>query len=61
MARLARLSIVNVPHHVTQRGNARQCILASDAERAARKLGNFPSVPMFLMAALVANCYEGLK
>jgi putative transposase len=33
MARLARLSIVNVPHHVTQRGNARQFILATDAER----------------------------
>lgn len=34
MARLARIAVVNVPHHVTQRGNARQFILASDPERA---------------------------
>ncbi|MGC1482658.1 MAG: transposase [Candidatus Acidiferrum sp.] len=33
MARLARISVVNVPHHVTQRGNARQFLLASDSER----------------------------
>jgi putative transposase len=33
MARLSRIALVNVPHHVTQRGNARQFILASDAER----------------------------
>jgi len=33
MARLARIAVVNIPHHVTQRGNARQFILASDAER----------------------------
>lgn len=33
MARLARIVAVNVPHHVTQRGNARQSILTSDAER----------------------------
>lgn len=33
MARLARVSVVNVPHHVTQRGNARQFLLASDTER----------------------------
>jgi putative transposase len=33
MSRLARISIVNIPYHVTQRGNARQFILASDAER----------------------------
>jgi len=33
MARLARIVAVNVPHHVTQRGNARQFILTSDAER----------------------------
>jgi putative transposase len=33
VARLARIVIVNLPHHVTQRGNARQFILASDAER----------------------------
>ena len=33
MARLARVVIVDVAHHVTQRGNGRQFILASDAER----------------------------
>ncbi len=33
MARLARIVVVNVPHHVTQRGNARQFLLASDGER----------------------------
>ena len=30
---MARIAIVNVPHHVTQRGNARQFILACDEER----------------------------
>jgi len=34
VARLARVIIVDVAHHVTQRGNARQFILASDADRA---------------------------
>src|SRR5579863_6204356 len=33
MARPARVAVVNLPHHVTQRGNARQFILASDSER----------------------------
>jgi len=33
MARLPRVVIVDVPHHVTQRGNARQVILAGDANR----------------------------
>ena len=33
MARLPRVVIVDVPHHVTQRGNARQVILASEADR----------------------------
>ena len=33
MARLARVVAVDVPHHVTQRANARQFILNSDAER----------------------------
>ncbi|MGC1617555.1 MAG: transposase [Candidatus Acidiferrum sp.] len=33
MARLSRIVVVNVPHHVTQRGNARQFILADDRER----------------------------
>jgi hypothetical protein len=34
MARLARIAVVNVPQHVSQHGNARQFLLASDAERA---------------------------
>jgi len=34
MARLARIAVVDVPHHVTQRGNARQFVLAEDRERA---------------------------
>lgn len=33
MARLARVVVVNIPHHVTQRGNARQIILGNDADR----------------------------
>ena len=34
MARLARIAVVNIPYHVTQRGNARQFVLACDQERA---------------------------
>jgi len=34
MARLSRVVVVNVPHHVTQRGNARRFILDCDADRA---------------------------
>lgn len=33
MPRFARIAIANIPHHVTQRGNARQFILATDEER----------------------------
>ena len=33
MARLARVVAVDVAHHVTQRGNRREYILASDSER----------------------------
>jgi REP-associated tyrosine transposase len=33
MARLPRVVVVDIPHHVTQRGNARQVILSSDADR----------------------------
>ena len=33
MARFPRVVVVDVPHHVTQRGNARQVILASDNDR----------------------------
>jgi len=34
MARLARVVAVGVPHHVTQRGNGRQYILACDPDRS---------------------------
>ena len=35
VARLARVVVAEVAHHVTQRGNARQFLLASEAERFA--------------------------
>jgi putative transposase len=35
MARLARIVIPGVPHHVTQRGNRRLPIFFSDEDRAA--------------------------
>jgi hypothetical protein len=34
MTRLRRIVAVNVPHHLTQRGNARQHILNRDEDRA---------------------------
>ena len=34
MARLARVVVAGIPHHITQRGNARRFILDSDADRA---------------------------
>ena len=33
MARLPRVVVAGVAHHVTQRGNARQFLLATDSER----------------------------
>src|ERR1700726_3087187 len=33
MARFARVIALGVPHHITQRGNARRFILESDADR----------------------------
>src|SRR5690348_7839127 len=35
MARLPRVVVVDVPHHVTQRGNSRQVIFSTDADRRA--------------------------
>jgi putative transposase len=35
MARLPRVVIVDLPHHVTQRGNARQVIFSGDSDRLA--------------------------
>src|SRR5277367_5266883 len=34
MARLPRVAIPDLPHHVTQRGNARQPVFAHDSDRA---------------------------
>jgi putative transposase len=34
MARLPRVAIPDIPHHVTQRGNARQPVFAHDSDRA---------------------------
>src|ERR1700757_4005208 len=34
MARMPRIAAINIPYHVTQRGNARQFLLATDEERA---------------------------
>src|SRR6185437_5397956 len=33
MARLPRVVAVDIPHHVTQRGNARQVVFSQDADR----------------------------
>jgi putative transposase len=33
MGRFARVVVVDVPHHITQRGNARQVILDNDSDR----------------------------
>jgi hypothetical protein len=33
MARLPRVVVVDVAHHVTQRGNARQVVFENDADR----------------------------
>ena len=33
VARLPRVVVLDVAHHVTQRGNGRQCILATGSER----------------------------
>jgi putative transposase len=33
MARLARVVAVGVPHHITQRGNARRFILQDEVDR----------------------------
>ena len=35
MARLPRIVVADVAHHVTQRGNARQVILGNDPDRVA--------------------------
>jgi hypothetical protein len=38
MARLARVIAVGVPHHITQRGNARRFILQEEERRRRRKV-----------------------
>ena len=39
MARFARVIALGVPHHITQRGNARRFILDSDAQRICQLPG----------------------
>ena len=41
MARMGRIAAVNIPYHVTQRGNARQFLLATD-NRANRDSARQP-------------------
>ena len=50
MGRFARVVAVDVPHHVTQRGNARQLILDGDTDRAGGPVPigdkNIPDCPI---------------
>ena len=46
MARVARIVVADVAHHVTQRGNGRQFILATDAERARPSAEDRRSAPL---------------
>jgi putative transposase len=55
MARFPRVVVVDVPHHVTQRGNARQVILASDADRATY-LGLLHRYSLLRGLALLGYC-----
>jgi putative transposase len=55
MARFARVVIVDVPHHVTQRGNARQVILGSDADRVTY-LGLLAKYSQLHGVALLGYC-----
>jgi hypothetical protein len=48
MARIPRIVAVNIPHHVTQRGNAPQFILSGDTERLLAKKWKCPVCPRFL-------------
>ena len=43
MGRFARVRVANVAYPVTQRGNTRQFLLASDAERLVYLEVSFPS------------------
>jgi hypothetical protein len=43
---LVDIAIGNIPHHVTQRGNARQFLLAAESEKANRSKSDLsPSCP----------------
>jgi putative transposase len=51
MARLARLVVPDVPHHVTQRGNRRQPVFFSDEDYAAYKeLVGIPGTQYLIVA-----------
>ena len=51
MPRLARIAVANVPHHVTQRGNAKQFLLAAECGKA---------VYLQLLAEYLALCQVAL-
>jgi putative transposase len=50
MARFARVVVVDVAHHVTQRGNARQVILSSDLLRHNSELHGLALLGYCLMS-----------
>lgn len=65
MARLARIIVaVNIAHRVTQRGNARQFILASEAERSVylellQRFASFEWVRFYRDIHVVCMCNLG--
>jgi len=58
MVRFARIVVVDVAHHVTQRGNARQVILNHDADRVASSESTLPSArrPRLLLTFTYLGC-----
>ena len=58
MARLPRVVVADVAHHVTQRGNARQFLLASDCERKEEKLVYRPVCPRFSVRTMLFRSWQ---
>ena len=74
MARLARVVIPGVPHHVTQRGNRRQATFFSDSDyqeylgllvdgcdKAGTDILAYCLMPNHVHLLLVPNCEDGLR
>ena len=74
MARMARVVIPNIPHHVTQRGNRRQQVFFSEADyqcyknllaeycvRDNVKVLAYCLMPNHVHLILVPGCEEGLR